>query len=162
MGRRVVRGPWRAIRNLGVWEANLPNAAGTPIAALCRPALPQARRHRQGATPRAARPPAYGLCTQMAPHTGRRAAHCYLSAQGFVANDVESEQLVSEAETSSFGPQSLSRFASYVQHRGSIPLYWSQDTPAAMAGIKPPIQSIPTRTSTSVIPISSLKRFPVS
>jgi len=82
-----------------------------------------------------------------------------LSAQGFVANDVESEQLVSEAETSSFGPQSLSRFASYVQHRGSIPLYWSQDTAAAMAGIKPPIQSIHILVHLCVIRRSLLKNF---
>jgi hypothetical protein len=51
---------------------------------------------------------------------------------GYVANDVESEQIVSEALTTSFhspGPRLFSNptYTSYVQHRGSIPLYWTQD-----------------------------------
>ncbi|KAL8996288.1 MAG: hypothetical protein Q9169_004174 [Polycauliona sp. 2 TL-2023] len=51
---------------------------------------------------------------------------------GFVANDVETEQIVSEALTTSFhapGPQLYANpnFTSYVQHRGSIPLHWTQD-----------------------------------
>lgn len=52
--------------------------------------------------------------------------------EGYVANDVESEQIVSEALTTSFhaaGPRLYSNptYTSYVQHRGSIPLYWTQD-----------------------------------
>ncbi|KAL1597833.1 phosphatidylinositol-3,5-bisphosphate 5-phosphatase [Paraconiothyrium brasiliense] len=51
---------------------------------------------------------------------------------GYVANDVETEQIVSEALTTSFhapGPRLWSNptYTSYVQHRGSIPLYWTQD-----------------------------------
>jgi hypothetical protein len=55
-----------------------------------------------------------------------------LNDQGYVANDVETEQIVSEALTTSFhapGPRLFANptYASYVQHRGSIPLYWQQD-----------------------------------
>ncbi|MCJ1311331.1 phosphatidylinositol-3,5-bisphosphate 5-phosphatase [Agyrium rufum] len=52
---------------------------------------------------------------------------------GFVANDVESEQIVSDMVTTSFHAPGKRLWAnpnytSYVQHRGSIPLYWSQDS----------------------------------
>jgi hypothetical protein len=52
--------------------------------------------------------------------------------KGHVANDVETEQIVSDLVTTSFhgpGPKLFSNpnYTSYVQHRGSIPLYWSQD-----------------------------------
>lgn len=60
-----------------------------------------------------------------------------------MANDVETEQIVSEALTTSFhapGPRLFCNhhFTSYVQHRGSIPLHWVQET----AGVtpKPPIE----------------------
>ena len=51
---------------------------------------------------------------------------------GYVANDVETEQIVSEMRTTSFhapGPRPYASpsYTSYVQHRGSIPLYWTQD-----------------------------------
>ncbi|KAF2201743.1 hypothetical protein GQ43DRAFT_455567 [Delitschia confertaspora ATCC 74209] len=51
---------------------------------------------------------------------------------GYVANDVETEQIVSEGNTTSFhapGPRLYASptYTSYVQHRGSIPLYWTQD-----------------------------------
>lgn len=51
---------------------------------------------------------------------------------GYVANDVETEQIVSEMLTTSFhapGPELYANpsYTSYVQHRGSIPLYWTQD-----------------------------------
>lgn len=51
---------------------------------------------------------------------------------GYVANDVETEQIVSEMLTTSFhapGPRMFSNpsYTSYVHHRGSIPLYWTQD-----------------------------------
>ncbi|KAL9008212.1 MAG: hypothetical protein Q9173_006642 [Seirophora scorigena] len=57
---------------------------------------------------------------------------------GFVANDVETEQIVSEAMTTSFhapGPQLFGNptMTSYVQHRGSIPLHWTQDN----SGVSP-------------------------
>lgn len=55
-----------------------------------------------------------------------------------MANDVETEQIVSEMLTTSFhapGPKLFANadYTSYVQHRGSIPLYWTQDN----AGVTP-------------------------
>lgn len=52
---------------------------------------------------------------------------------GYVANDVETEQIVAEMLTTSFhapGPKLYCNphYTSYVQHRGSIPLYWTQDS----------------------------------
>lgn len=57
---------------------------------------------------------------------------------GYVANDVETEQIVSEMQTTSFhapGPKLFSNpaYTSYVQHRGSIPLFWTQDN----SGVSP-------------------------
>lgn len=62
---------------------------------------------------------------------------------GYVANDVETEQIVSEALTTSFhapGPKFYASpaYTSYVQHRGSIPLYWTQDSVGVAP--KPPIE----------------------
>lgn len=62
---------------------------------------------------------------------------------GYVANDVETEQIVSESLTTSFhspGPRLFAspQFTSYVQHRGSIPLYWTQDNMGVTP--KPPIE----------------------
>uniref|UniRef100_A0AAV1VDU9 SAC domain-containing protein n=1 Tax=Peronospora matthiolae TaxID=2874970 RepID=A0AAV1VDU9_9STRA len=50
---------------------------------------------------------------------------------GKVANDVETEQII---EDESMGP---GKFSSFVQHRGSIPVFWSQETSATLP--KPPI-----------------------
>ncbi|CAO3565394.1 unnamed protein product [Mortierella alpina] len=51
--------------------------------------------------------------------------------RGYVANDVETEQIVSEMSTTSFysagSTQANPNHTSFVQHRGSIPLYWTQD-----------------------------------
>ncbi len=52
---------------------------------------------------------------------------------GYVANDVETEQIVSEMLTTSFhspGPTLFAndKYTSHVQHRGSIPLHWTQDS----------------------------------
>ncbi|KAI1168658.1 SacI homology domain-containing protein [Nemania serpens] len=62
---------------------------------------------------------------------------------GYVANDVETEQIVSESLTTSFhspNPRLFAnpQFTSYVQHRGSIPLYWTQDNIGVTP--KPPIE----------------------
>ncbi|CAG8459681.1 7646_t:CDS:10 [Paraglomus occultum] len=62
--------------------------------------------------------------------------------QGYVANDVESEQIVAEMSTTSFHFSGNKLFdnpnySSYVQHRGSIPLFWSQDLANMVP--KPPI-----------------------
>ena len=57
---------------------------------------------------------------------------------GHVANDVETEQIVSDMLTTPFhapGPRLFANpnYTSYVQHRGSIPLHWSQDN----SGVSP-------------------------
>lgn len=62
---------------------------------------------------------------------------------GYVANDVETEQIVSEMLTTSFhapGPRLFANpnYTSHVQHRGSIPLYWAQDSTGVSP--KPDIQ----------------------
>ncbi|KAI9257294.1 SacI homology domain-containing protein [Phascolomyces articulosus] len=61
---------------------------------------------------------------------------------GFVANDVETEQIVAEMTTTSFHSTDRlfgnPRYTAYVQHRGSIPLIWTQD-PTNMSP-KPPIE----------------------
>ncbi|KAI9141587.1 SacI homology domain-containing protein [Paraphysoderma sedebokerense] len=71
-----------------------------------------------------------------------------VNSQGFVANEVETEQIVHDASTTTppLLPDKLKiiterynrHYTSFVQHRGSIPLYWSQDT-SNMAP-KPPIE----------------------
>jgi hypothetical protein len=54
-----------------------------------------------------------------------------------VANEVETEQIVQDARTTSLNnPCAL--FTSFVQHRGSVPLFWGQD-PGGMVP-KPPIE----------------------
>ncbi|CCH45607.1 hypothetical protein BN7_5190 [Wickerhamomyces ciferrii] len=64
--------------------------------------------------------------------------------QGNVANEVETEQIVSDLLTTSFHDSKMGfynnpRYTSYVQHRGSIPLFWSQEgTNLKLA--KPPIE----------------------
>lgn len=65
--------------------------------------------------------------------------------QGYVANDVETEQIVSEMLTTSFHAPgknlySNPNYTSYVQHRGSIPLFWTQKNDAATP--KPPVESM--------------------
>ncbi|RKO96717.1 hypothetical protein CXG81DRAFT_9606, partial [Caulochytrium protostelioides] len=66
-----------------------------------------------------------------------------LNDEGYVANDVETEQIVADATTSAlFNPHhrecGRSPATSFVQHRGSIPLYWSQEN--TNLAPKPPIQ----------------------
>lgn len=66
-----------------------------------------------------------------------------IRVQGYVANDVETEQIVAESLTTSFhapGPRLFCspQYTSYVQHRGSIPLYWTQDSTGVTP--KPPIE----------------------
>lgn len=62
---------------------------------------------------------------------------------GMVANDVELEQII---EDENMGP---GKFSSFVQHRGSIPVFWSQETSPTLP--KPPIvlnRVDPTYTAT--------------
>lgn len=63
------------------------------------------------------------------------------SFSGSVANDVETEQIVWDS-SSSMSFQS-GKFSSFVQRRGSVPLFWSQDSiyrGAPMVVGKPPIR----------------------
>ncbi|XP_075451144.1 polyphosphoinositide phosphatase [Ascaphus truei] len=55
----------------------------------------------------------------------KRGANC----EGDVANEVETEQIVHDASVMSFTAGS---YSSYVQVRGSVPLYWSQDISTMM------------------------------
>ncbi|EGV65344.1 hypothetical protein CANTEDRAFT_102631 [Yamadazyma tenuis ATCC 10573] len=62
--------------------------------------------------------------------------------EGNVANEIETEQIVTDMLISSFhdpkyGFYNNPRFTSFVQHRGSIPLYWTQDLNRLP---KPPIE----------------------
>lgn len=62
--------------------------------------------------------------------------------KGNVANEIETEQIVSDMLITSFhdpkhGFYNSPRYTSFVQHRGSIPLYWTQDMNKLP---KPPIQ----------------------
>ncbi|AET37775.1 phosphatidylinositol-3,5-bisphosphate 5-phosphatase Ecym_2016 [Eremothecium cymbalariae DBVPG len=62
---------------------------------------------------------------------------------GYVANEVETEQIVSDMVLTSFhAPGAMyydnDRYTSFVQHRGSIPLFWSQE--ASNLTAKPPIE----------------------
>ncbi|XP_063079135.1 polyphosphoinositide phosphatase [Engraulis encrasicolus] len=61
----------------------------------------------------------------------KRGANC----EGDVANEVETEQIIHDASVMSFRNGS---YSSYVQVRGSVPLYWSQDISTMMP--KPPIR----------------------
>lgn len=65
------------------------------------------------------------------------------NVDGRVANEVETEQIVADINISSFhdpnkGLFNSPRYTSYVQHRGSIPLFWSQDV--TNMSPKPPIE----------------------
>jgi hypothetical protein len=61
-----------------------------------------------------------------------------------VANEVETEQIVFDSQTTSFHSHDKlfgnPGYTSFVQHRGSIPLYWSQE--ANNMTPKPDIQSM--------------------
>jgi hypothetical protein len=57
-----------------------------------------------------------------------------VSEQGKVANDVEHEQIVHDESKSA----SNGIFSSYLQVRGSIPTFWTQESSVTMP--KPPIE----------------------
>ena len=57
------------------------------------------------------------------PHAVVQFNNCHRWFQGFVANDVETEQIVHDASTLSF---QNGGYTSFVQLRGSVPLFWSQ------------------------------------
>jgi len=69
-------------------------------------------------------------------YAGTRFLKRGVTDEGFVANDVETEQIVHEV---SAGNHNFHHFASFVQIRGSIPLFWSQDNSLMVP--KPPITS---------------------
>ena len=56
--------------------------------------------------------------------------------EGYVANDVETEQIAHDA---SFISLKSGRYTSYTQLRGSAPFYWSQDTSQGRIVPKPQI-----------------------
>lgn len=58
-----------------------------------------------------------------------------VNTEGMVANDVETEQLVEDCNFASL--RNVTRFSSYVQIRGSIPVFWGQE-PRTLTP-KPPI-----------------------
>ena len=55
--------------------------------------------------------------------------------QGGVANELETEQIVHDASVTKLDK---GKITSFVQMRGSVPVYWSQDNTKMMA--KPPIE----------------------
>ena len=66
-----------------------------------------------------------------------------INDKGHVANDVETEQIAHDANTTSFYyPEGKygnnPAYTSFIQHRGSIPLYWSQE--GSQYTPKPPIE----------------------
>lgn len=66
-----------------------------------------------------------------------------VNTNGFVANEVETEQVVADMTLTPFhkpgnGYFDSDRYTSFVQHRGSIPLYWTQE--ASNLTAKPPIE----------------------
>ncbi|KIJ60428.1 hypothetical protein HYDPIDRAFT_98752 [Hydnomerulius pinastri MD-312] len=70
-----------------------------------------------------------------------------VNEEGNVANEVETEQIVSEALTTPFyfpcpkdrhSRRPSPQYTSYVQYRGSIPIYWTQDTTTMSP--RPPIE----------------------
>lgn len=66
-----------------------------------------------------------------------------VNTQGYVANEVETEQIVTDMLLTPFhksgqGFFDSDRYTSFVQHRGSIPLYWIQE--ASNLKAKPPIE----------------------
>ncbi|GAM26714.1 hypothetical protein SAMD00019534_098890 [Acytostelium subglobosum LB1] len=68
-------------------------------------------------------------------YAGARFLKRGINENGHVANEVETEQIVQEPLS---GNTRQSQFSSYVQVRGSIPLYWEQDNNIVTP--KPPIQ----------------------
>ena len=77
------------------------------------------------------------ICRRSKNYAGARFLKRGLNEQGHVANDVETEQLICD---SSPGFTTIENMTSFVQHRGSIPLYWGQYSNGVMP--KPPITSM--------------------
>lgn len=75
-------------------------------------------------------------------YAGARFLKRGVNDKGNVANEIETEQIVSDMLISSFhdtkyGFYNNPKYTSFVQHRGSIPLYWTQDLNKLP---KPPIE----------------------
>ncbi|KAF9006928.1 SacI homology domain-containing protein [Cyathus striatus] len=82
-------------------------------------------------------------------YAGARYLKRGVNDEGNVANEVETEQIVSEALTTPFyyparriysvsqGRRPSPNYTSYVQYRGSIPVYWTQETSMSP---RPPIE----------------------
>lgn len=76
-------------------------------------------------------------------YAGARYLKRGVNQKGHVANDVETEQIVIDGTITPL-LLSKSKWTSFVQHRGSIPLFWTQDLNASMGGMKPPIERKPS------------------
>ena len=88
-------------------------------------------------------------------YAGTRYLKRGVSDRGKVANDVEHEQIIHDESTSSEGV-----FSSYLQIRGSIPTFWTQESSAVMP--KPPIlinRVDPTYQATQLHFEDLLKRY---
>ncbi|CAF1252025.1 unnamed protein product [Rotaria magnacalcarata] len=75
------------------------------------------------------------ICRRSQKFSGTRFLKRGGNCKGFVANEVETEHILHDASLSSLGK---SHFTSYVQLRGSVPAFWSQDPKQVP---KPPIAS---------------------
>ncbi|CAF1306127.1 unnamed protein product [Rotaria sp. Silwood1] len=73
------------------------------------------------------------ICRRSQRFSGTRFLKRGGNSKGYVANEVETEQILHDASLSSLGK---SHFTSYVQLRGSVPAFWSQDPKQVP---KPPI-----------------------
>ena len=88
-------------------------------------------------------------------YAGTRYLKRGVSDRGKVANDVEHEQIIHDESTS---PEGV--FSSYLQIRGSIPTFWTQESSAVMP--KPPIlinRVDPTYQATQLHFEDLLKRY---
>eukprot|EP01130_Rhizamoeba_saxonica_P002398 TRINITY_DN12202_c0_g1_i1.p1 TRINITY_DN12202_c0_g1~~TRINITY_DN12202_c0_g1_i1.p1 ORF type:complete len:789 (+),score=137.40 TRINITY_DN12202_c0_g1_i1:3-2369(+) len=74
------------------------------------------------------------ICRRSSKFAGTRYLKRGTNEKGEVANDVETEQILCEPN---YGHYSNGKYTSFVQHRGSIPLYWTQDNTGGVP--KPPI-----------------------
>lgn len=72
-------------------------------------------------------------------YAGTRYLRRGISREGFVANEVETEQILIDEEMRTNTQDTYNAFTSFVHHRGSIPILWTQDVNNLTP--KPPLQS---------------------
>uniref|UniRef100_A0A915P0R5 SAC domain-containing protein n=1 Tax=Meloidogyne floridensis TaxID=298350 RepID=A0A915P0R5_9BILA len=101
------------------------------------------------------------LARRSAEFAGTRFLKRGTNYKGAVANDVETEQIVWEVSNS--GSLNSGKFSAFVQRRGSVPLFWSQDSMhrgAPMVVGKPPIviDRVEPNALTTAIHFQDLRR----